>query len=181
MGTVGLRTVSGQCADTRNMWWCWLAAWLVAVVAVSRGGVPPAPLHVGPYQRRLSYDQAQQQQPATLEELFREGGPPQDDWGPPDVQPVKRNEGLQAAQALASQHMLRSPRGSRQYDVPQIGKSNTNTCRTANKTPRAPRTLAVMQPPRLIIHDIYRKQHYTPHATPGLIQPPRKYTHQNNN
>lgn len=107
-----------------DMWWCWLAAaWLLAVAAISRGGVPPAPLHVGPYQRRLAYDQSQQQQQqATLEELFREQGPPQDDWGPPDQPTMKRNEGLQAAQALATQHMLRTPRGSRQYDVPQIGK-----------------------------------------------------------
>lgn len=95
------------------MWWYLVLSWLVAVTAVVRGGVPPAPLHVGGYQRRLAFaDQGSQVGAASagaaaLEELFRDAD---QDW-------EKRDGGQ------GNQHMLRSPRGSRQYDVPQIGKS----------------------------------------------------------
>lgn len=111
-----------------TMWWYVVAAWLLAAAALGRGGVPPQPLHVGGYQRRLVYDGAGAQQAghrqdggaAALEELFRDVAGPvaAEDWGPE----IKRSGEVASAQALASQHMLRSPRGSRQYDVPQIGE-----------------------------------------------------------
>lgn len=113
------------------MWWYLVVAWLLAVgTEVSKGGVPPAPLHVGGYQRRLVYEQppqggGRQEQlagAAAALEMFRDVGPmASDDWGPE----TKRDGGV-SPQVLASQHMLRSPRGSRQYDVPQIGKRYTH-------------------------------------------------------
>lgn len=101
------------------MWWCLVISWFLCATAVIRGGVPPAPLHVGGYQRRLAaFAEQAAGSPSqggssgaasALEELFRDAADPPD-WekrsGTPD-----------------SQHMVRSPRGSRQYDVPQIGKS----------------------------------------------------------
>lgn len=90
-----------------------MLSWFLCVTAVIRGGVPPAPLHVGGYQRRLAFAEQGGSQSAgsggaaALEELFRDAAEPE--W-------EKRDGGQN------NQHMLRTPRGSRQYDVPQIGK-----------------------------------------------------------
>lgn len=108
------------------MWWCLVISWFLCATAVIRGGVPPAPLHVGGYQRRLAFAEQGSQSTGSagataLEELFRDAAEPE--WEKRSGQPD-------------SQHMLRSPRGSRQYDVPQIGKSSkpilTNECVNLN-------------------------------------------------
>lgn len=93
------------------MWYLIVFSWLLCATAVIQGGVPPAPLHVGGYQRRLAFAEQGSQSSgsggaAALEELFRDAAEPE--WEKRDGQ--------------GSQHMLRSPRGSRQYDVPQIGE-----------------------------------------------------------
>lgn len=85
-------------------------SWLLCLTALVRGGVPPAPLHVGGYQRRLAFQPepgAPSRGSAALEDLFRDAAEPE--W--------EKRDGGQVAQ-----HMVRTPRGSRQYDVPQIGK-----------------------------------------------------------
>ncbi|GLV31813.1 hypothetical protein CBL_07573 [Carabus blaptoides fortunei] len=88
--------------------WCLVmtTVWLLAAATTcARGGVPPAPMHA-----RRPYDQPPQ-------DLLRsESGAASvvadESWT------NKRDTG---STLQASQLMLRSPRSSRQYDVPQIG------------------------------------------------------------